>query len=180
MARPIFSGHESFACKSHWLKRGYDFVRGENNFNDDDAVVRLGVGKNMVASIKFWLKAIGLLKDTGLVDISDHLFDDENGKDPYLEDVGTLWLLHFLLIHTDYATIYKTTFVDYHRQRNIVEKSKLQNYIKHACFEETGYKNLYNDNTVKRDIGVMLHNYCVKNGSNVNVEEAIHCLHRLI
>ena len=172
MARPIFSGHESFACKSHWLKRGYDFVRGENNFNDDDAVVRLGVGKNMVASIKFWLKAIGLLKDTGLVDISDHLFDDENGKDPYLEDVGTLWLLHFLLINTDYATIYKTTFVDYHRQRNIVEKSKLQNYIKHACFEETGYKNLYNDNTVKRDIGVMLHNYCVKNGSNVNVEDS--------
>lgn len=172
MARPIFSGHESFACKSHWLKRGYDFVKNENNFNDDDAVVHLGVGKNMVASIKFWLKAIGLLKDTGLVDISDHLFDDENGKDPYLEDVGTLWLLHFLLINTDYATIYKTTFVDYHRQRNIVEKNKLQNYIKYACFEETGYKNLYNDNTVKRDIGVMLHNYCVKNGSNVNVEDS--------
>jgi hypothetical protein len=89
-----------------------------------------------------------------------------------LEDVGTLWLLHFLLIHTNYATIYKTTFVDYHRQRNIVEKNKLQNYIKHACFEETGYKNLYNDNTVKRDIGVMLHNYCAKNGSNVNVEDS--------
>ena len=172
MARPIFSGHESFACKSHWLKRGYDFVKSENNFNDDDAVVYLGVGKNMVASIKFWLKAIGLLKDTGLVETSDYLFDDENGKDPYLEDVGTLWLLHFLLIQTDYATIYKTTFVDYHRQRNIVEKSKLQNYIKHVCFDEAGYKNLYNDNTVKRDIGVMLHNYCVKNGGNVNVEDS--------
>lgn len=172
MARPIFSGHESFACKSHWLKRGYDFVRGENNFNDDDAVVRLGVGKNMVVSIKFWLKAIGLLKDTGLEPIADHLFDDENGRDPYLEDIGTLWLLHFLLIHTDYATIYRTTFVDYHRQRNIIEKSKLQNYIKHVCFDEAGYKNLYNDNTVKRDIGVMLHNYCAKNGNNVNVEDS--------
>ena len=172
MARPIFSGHESFACKSHWLKRGYDFVRGENNFNDDYAVVRLGVGKNMVASIKFWLKAIGLLKDTGLVAISDYLFDNENGKDPYVEDVGTLWLLHFLLIHNDYATIYKTTFVDYHRQRNIVEKSKLQNYIKHTRFDETGYKNLYNDNTVKRDIGVMLLNYCAKNGGNVNIEDS--------
>ena len=173
MARPIFSGHESFACKSHWLKRGYDFVRGENNFNDDDAVVRLGVGKNMVASIKFWLKAIGLLgNDAKPEAIADYLFNDEDGKDPYLEDVGTLWLLHFLLIYTDYATIYKTTFVDYHRQRNIVEKSKLQNYIKHVCFDETGYKNLYNDNTVKRDIGVMLHNYCAKNGSNVNVEDS--------
>ena len=172
MARPIFSGHESFACKSHWLKRGYDFIRGENNFNDDDAVVRLGVGKNMVASIKFWLKAIGLLKDAGLVALANHLFDDDNGKDPYLEDIGTLWLLHFLLIQTDYATIYKTTFVDYHRQRNIIEKSKLQNYIKHICFDETGYKNLYNDNTVKRDIGVMLHNYCAKNGGNVNIEDS--------
>ena len=172
MARPIFSGHESFACKSHWLKRGYDFVRGENNLNDDDAVVRLGVGKNMVASIKFWLKAIGLLKDAGLVALANHLFDDDNGKDPYLEDIGTLWLLHFLLIQTDYATIYKTTFVDYHRQRNIIEKSKLQNYIKHICFDETGYKNLYNDNTVKRDIGVMLHNYCAKNGGNVNIEDS--------
>lgn len=172
MARPIFSGHESFACKSHWLKRGYDFVRGGNNFNDDDAVVRLGVGKNMVASIKFWLKAIGLLKDAGLVALANHLFDDDNGKDPYLEDIGTLWLLHFLLIQTDYATIYKTTFVDYHRQRNIIEKSKLQNYIKHICFDETGYKNLYNDNTVKRDIGVMLHNYCAKNGGNVNIEDS--------
>lgn len=126
----------------------------------------------MVASIKFWLKAIGLLKDTGLEPIADHLFDDENGRDPYLEDIGTLWLLHFLLIHNDYATIYRTTFVDYHRQRNIVEKSKLQNYIKHICFDEAGYKNLYNDNTVKRDIGVMLHNYCAKNGSNVNVEDS--------
>lgn len=172
MARPIFSGHESFACKSHWLKRGYDFVKGDNNFNDDDAVVRLGVGKNMVASIKFWLKAIGLLKDTKPETIADYLFNDEDGKDPYLEDVGTLWLLHFLLIYTDYATIYKTTFMDYHRQRNIVEKSKLQNYIKHVCFDETGYRNLYNDNTVKRDIGVMLHNYCAKNGSNVNVEDS--------
>ena len=172
MARPIFSGHESFACKSHWLKRGYDFVMEERNFNDNDAVVHLGVGKNMVASIRFWLKAIGLLKDTGHEAIADYLFDNENGRDPYLEDIGTLWLLHFSLIHTDYATIYRTTFVDYHRQRNIIEKSKLQNYIKHTCFDETGYKNLYNDNTVKRDIGVMLHNYCVKNGGNINVEDS--------
>jgi|UniRef100_UPI003562C5B1 hypothetical protein len=165
MARPIFSGHESFACKSHWLKRGYDFVIAERNFNDDDAVVYLGVGKNMVASIRFWLKSVGLLKEDHLEDISDYLFNDENGRDPYLEDIGTLWLLHFMLVNTEYATIYKTTFVEYHRQRNIIEKDKLQNYIKHTCFEGTSYKNLYNDNTVKRDIGVMLHNYYSRNNA---------------
>lgn len=109
MARPIFSGHESFACKSHWLKRGYDFVIADRNFNDDDAVVHLGVGKNMVASIRFWLKAVGLLQDNELNPIADYLFNDENGQDPYIEDIGTLWLLHFMLVNTQYATIYKTT-----------------------------------------------------------------------
>lgn len=166
MAKPIFSGHESFACKSHWLKRGYDFVLNGRNFNDEDAVLYLGVGKNMVASIRFWLKAMGLLNENTLTPIANYLFDNEEGKDPYLEDIGTLWLLHFSLVNVDYATIYKTVFVDYHHQRNIIEKNKLQNYIKHICFDETSYKKLYNENTVKRDIGVMLHNYCVKTNTN--------------
>lgn len=166
MAKPVFSGHESFACKSHWLKRGYDFVVSERNFNDEDAVLYLGVGKNMVASIRFWLKAMGLLNENTLTPIANYLFDNEEGKDPYLEDIGTMWLLHFSLVNVDYATIYKTVFVDYHHQRNIIEKNKLQNYIKHICFDETSYKKLYNENTVKRDIGVMLHNYCVKTNTN--------------
>lgn len=172
MVKPTFSGHESFACKTHWLKRGHDFILAGHNFSDDDAVVYLGVGKNMVASIKFWLKAFGLLKNDEFTLIANYLFND-NGKDPYLEDVGTLWLLHFLLVDTEYATIYKTTFVDYHRQRNIIEKSKLQNYIKYTCFDETSYRNLYNENTIKRDIGVMLHNYC--NKGNANIEDS-NCL----
>lgn len=37
--KPIFSGHESFACKSHWLKRGYDFVIAGKVFNDDETVM---------------------------------------------------------------------------------------------------------------------------------------------
>lgn len=70
-----------------------------------------------------WMKAIGLLQDNELNPIADYLFNDGNGQDPYIEDIGTLWLLHFMLINTQYATIYKTTFVDYHRQRNIIEKA---------------------------------------------------------
>ncbi len=51
--RYCFSGHETFYCKSLWLKKGYDFRLGGNTFNQEDAVVKLGVGKNMVASIRF-------------------------------------------------------------------------------------------------------------------------------
>lgn len=37
-----FSGHESFPCKSLWLKKGYDFVVGGGDFNSPEAVTGLG------------------------------------------------------------------------------------------------------------------------------------------
>lgn len=171
MGKPTFSGHESFACKSHWLKRGYDFILAENNFNSEDAVVKLGVGKNMVASIKFWMKAFGLLDQDGILTSEAHyLLSNEYGHDPFFEDLGSLWLMHFLLVNSEYATIYNTTFIEYHRQRNIIERAKLQNFIKHTCFDDTSYTNLYNENTIKRDVNVMLHNYYVR--SNANIEDS--------
>ena len=60
-----FSGHESFTCKTLWLKKGYDFIRNNNNFNSPDSVVELGVGKNMVASIRYWMRAFGLTENDG-------------------------------------------------------------------------------------------------------------------
>lgn len=166
-----FSGHESFACKSHWLKRGYDFVLAGNNFNNEEAVVQLGVGKNMVNAIKFWMRAFGLINSEGILSPLAHkLMNNDNGCDPFFEDMGTLWLLHFNLIKEEYATIYSCTFIDYHRQRNVIDKIKLQNFIKHFCFDGTNYKNQYNENTVKRDIGVLLRNYC--NHSSGNIEES--------
>ena len=53
MIKLIFSGHGTFKCKTHWLKRGYDFICDGGNFNAEDAVIGLGVGKNMVSSIKY-------------------------------------------------------------------------------------------------------------------------------
>ena len=75
--RYSFSGHESFYCKSLWLKKGYDFVSENNDFNSSDAVVELGVGKNMVSSIRYWLRAFGLLDDRNTTEIADYLSTDE-------------------------------------------------------------------------------------------------------
>ena len=32
--RYCFSGHESFPCKSMWLKKGYDYLVDRNKFTD--------------------------------------------------------------------------------------------------------------------------------------------------
>lgn len=174
MARPLFSGHETFACKSHWMKRGYEFVLEGNNFNDDEAVVHLGVGKNMVTSIKFWMKAFGLFNRDGVLSsIAHKLLNTDRGYDPFFEDTGSLWLMHFHIINENYATAYRTTFVDYHSQRNVIDKLKLQNFIKHLCFDNPNYRNLYNENTVRKDLNVLIHNYCAKWNSGVEDSNTI-------
>lgn len=169
MNKPIFSGHETFRCKTHWLKRGYDFICDGGNFNAEDAVVSLGVGKNMVSSIKYWMKAFGFIDATNTTtDIAKYLLNNDSGKDPFFEDIGTLWLLHFILVYKDNATLYRKTFIDYHKHRNEITKLKLQNYIKATCFEGA-YVKLYNEDTVKKDINVLLHNYC--GAANESVED---------
>jgi len=157
--RYSFSGHESFYCKSLWLKKGYDFVSANKNFNSEDAVVHLGVGKNMVAAIRYWLRAFGLLDEEGQTEIADYLFNDEGGEDPYIEDLGTLWLLHYLLIKTELASIYKLFFIDFQREKNNeFTRDQLHLFLKRKN-NETRYAHLYNENTVKRDIGVLVQNY---------------------
>ena len=174
MTRPLFSGHETFACKSHWMKRGYEFVLEGHNFNDDEAVVHLGVGKNMVASIKFWMKAFGLLNRDGILSsIAHKLLNTDRGYDPFFEDIGSLWLMHFNIVNENYATAYRTTFIDYHSQRNVIDKLKLQNFIKHLCFDNPNYRSLYNENTVRKDLNVLIHNYCAKWNSGVEDSNTI-------
>ena len=56
-----FSGHETFHCRHFWLKKGVDHLSAGNSFKNKEAVVELGVGKNMVTSISHWLKAFGLV-----------------------------------------------------------------------------------------------------------------------
>lgn len=173
MNRPIFSGHETFRCKTHWLKRGYDFIRDNGSFNAEDAVVRLGVGKNMVSSIKYWMKAFGFIDaSNSATHIARYLLNDDSGKDPFFEDMGTLWLLHFSLINEDYATIYRKTFLDFHRQRNEIEKSKLQNFIKATCFDGV-YASQYNESTIKKDVDVLIHNYYGVGKENIEEQNTL-------
>jgi len=97
-----FSGHETFPFRYPWLKKGYDAVSDDGHiFTRDDAITTLGVGKNMVRSIRHWCLSAGIIEpdDQGNGEfkptkLGRAIFAD-NGLDPYLEDPGTVWLLHW-------------------------------------------------------------------------------------
>ena len=156
--RYSFSGHESFYCKSLWLKKGYDFLKAGNSFLDEDAVVKLGVGKNMVSSIRFWMKAFGLTLNDNPADLAKLLFDSRTGYDCFLEDKNTLWLLHYSIVHTNVASLYNLLFTDYQLEKKEFDKSSLDSYILRKC-SVPEQKNVYNSNTLNKDISVLLKNY---------------------
>ncbi len=107
-----FSGHETFPLRQLWLRKAYDSVTQVSNtssktvFSDDDAIAKFGVGKNMVASIRFWASACQIIEEHangggyGPTFLGDALFSSEDGLDPYCECPATTWLMHWILAST--------------------------------------------------------------------------------
>jgi hypothetical protein len=153
-----FSGHDSFQCRQLWLKKGYDFVQEGKSFNDEDAVVKLGVGKNMVSSIRFWLKTFNIINGKDIpTEFGRRLFDDENGYDPFLEDEASLWLLHYQLVKNGFASIYHLIFNEFRKEKLFFNKESFVNYVKRIG--ESNSELNFNENTIAKDFIVFSNLY---------------------
>ena len=153
-----FSGHESFQCRHLWLKKGYDFINKGRKFSDDDAVLELGVGKNMVSAISFWMKAFGIIDLEGnLTGFADYIMNNENGKDPFFEDEATLWLLHYQLVTQNVATIYNLLFNEYRREKIEFTKENFISFVVRKGIELN--INSINKNTLASDFDVLTKMY---------------------
>jgi hypothetical protein len=153
-----FSGHDSFQCRQLWLKKGYDYVQEGKNFNDEDAVVQLGVGKNMVSSIRFWLKAFNIIDNKDIpTEFGKLLFDNKNGYDPFLEDEASLWLLHYQLVKNGFASIYSIIFNEFRKEKLFFNKETFVNYVKRIG--ESNPDLNFNENTVAKDFIVFINLY---------------------
>src|SRR5437016_4741230 len=112
LERGSFSGHETFPFRFTWLRKAVEAVDGETGdkqiFGREHAMVELGVGKNMVGSIRHWGTVCGLIEEDPTeannrgrflrpTTLGRRLFSDD-GWDPYLEDPGTLWLLQWQIV----------------------------------------------------------------------------------
>ncbi|MFH9988180.1 DUF4007 family protein [Streptomyces luteogriseus] len=109
-AHSSFARHETFAPRFGWLHKAYMQVKNNPEaFLADDAPVQLGVGKNMVYAMRYWSRAFKLTREHYGDDANSRAMLsyptwearwllDEDGADPYLEELGSLWLLHWWLL----------------------------------------------------------------------------------
>lgn len=176
-----FSGHETFPFRYPWLKKGVDAVRDDGNvFVQDNAITTLGVGKNMVRSIRHWGLTAGILEENpaeegGRLRVSslgELLFADD-GLDPYLEDPATLWLLHWQFASNRFrAATWFWTFSHFH------EPEFTREALTSALFQWTqtlsGKKVALT--SLRRDVEVFLHTYVAPRHSRGNTtEDSIDC-----
>ncbi len=155
-SRLLFQGHDTFLCRTNWLKKGYDFIRDGGGFNDADAVVQLGVGKNMVTAIRYWLRAFGLTDENDLLQPVAHELLGPSGLDPYLEDEATVWYLHYRLVRTGRASLYHFVFNELRKEGFSFSRGQLRQFVVRKCAER-GYS--INENTLDSDLTVLLRSY---------------------
>lgn len=101
-----YAKHETFHIREGWLFKGMDAVRrAPAIFLADDASEQLGLGKNMVRALRFWMVAVGLTEEYQESRQTRQRLTDPFGQlvwehDRYLEEEGTLWLLHYHLVRS--------------------------------------------------------------------------------
>ena len=163
MSNLKFSGHDTFHCRQQWLLKGLELIDNKelNGFHNlEESILDLGVGKNMVQAIQYWLRAFGLIdEEKKLTEIAKLIFSKERGFDRYLEDEGTLWLLQYLICNVDIASIYKLIFSDYAKERisNEFDERQILNFIKLKIAETNNRET--SENTLNSDFKVFIQSY---------------------
>lgn len=169
-----FSGHDTFHCKQQWLLKGFSFINDkiDSNFsNTTESITYLGVGKNMVSSVKYWLEAFDITNENKLTEFSNLIFSNHEGLDRYLENEGTLWLLQYKLCHKKYATIYNLLFSEYFEDKVNYDfnEEKIIKYILNKL-ESENVKSI-SESTLSNDIKVLIRTYLSSSKDVKNIEE---------
>lgn len=179
-----FAGHETFAFRYAWLKKGVDAVEQQPDiFGQESAMVTLGVGKNMVRSIRHWCLATQVIEEgeamagnrakrLSVTDFGRDLFLD-TGWDPYLEADGSLWLLHWRLANNNIrATTWYWAF-NQMKEQEFTRGSLLNSLERLAENHKWGRAAT---TSLKADISCFLRTYSAgKRGPASTAEETLDC-----
>lgn len=150
-------GNESFSIREGWLTKGiFEVKNNPRVFSQSELTDILGMGSNMVKSLKYWLQTANLIKE-----FKKNEYElSELGQlvyiyDPYLEDRFTLYFIHLNIVtNCEKAYIWNLFF----------NKCNFQEFSKKDLVEQIEYlldtDNLeYNEKMLVDEISVLLKTY---------------------
>ena len=170
-SKTSFGRNETFSLRYSWLNKGLkEFKQNENIFLSQDAPLVLGVGKNMVSSIKYWLGAYQILDFSEAIPLQTKFGEILESYDPYLENSVSLWLLHWkLCTNPSSATLYYWFFNCY--KKNKFTKIEVLNDL-NLWLDDIGSKKI-STATLQRDVLLLLKTFSSSQEETKNFEELL-------
>ena len=182
-AAPSFARHETFHPRFGWLRKAVSrSARAGDVFTDDEATVKLGVGKNMVNAIRYWGLAFKILEQKANPErprvplIVPSAFGlrllGGDGWDPYLEDVASLWLLHWKLLSPRcHAPVWWVAFNDFTAIQ--FGESQLTAHVLELA-AAAGWPTVA-EASVKKDVDCLLRTYTVRRHGRQSLDDILDC-----
>ena len=171
-----FSGHETFQCKEQWLIKGIQLTE-KQDYTEELEIQELGVGRNMVKSIKHWLRAFGWINnEQKITELARIILK----YDPYLENEATAWLLQYSLCKEQYASIFNLIFYDYFSDKvtNEFSETSIIQYVTRKLNSKSNESKLKGEknkavaeNTLKSDLKVFVKTYLPPKKNIKTIEE---------
>lgn len=162
-----FGRHETFPLRYGWLTKGYEALKANPDLFDqpEQAMVTLGVGRNMVNAIQYWLQAVGLVRFTEEGNQPTALGETLLGEsgDRYLEDEATLWVIHWLLAANAEAATGLYWFFNCYTAPRFRDKEALQGLSAFVAHELHLNRS---QSTLKSDVSTVLRLYAPIAGRN--------------
>ena len=150
--------HESFSIREGWLAKGIRNVKeNSKTFSSVEATDILGIGTNMVKSLKYWMSATCLIKVENREAFLSEFGSLINIYDPYLEDIFSWWLIHIkMMLNVDDAYIYNLFF----------NKCGKKSFSKRDIYEQLSLnlnneKLEYNENILQDEVNMIIKTYAI-------------------
>ncbi len=170
-----FSGHQTFPLRYGWIYKIIQEIVAGNSITNantvEDQMISMGIGKNMVLSIRHWIKTIGLVidstspdKDVELTPLAQRLFIKQGSELPYdefMDKIGTVWLLHWLAQTIPSKNAELNTARWFFNYFNGVRTDKLQ-LARDITFSLAHHPRELNEATLKKDIDCFYQTYTVR------------------
>ena len=156
-------GHEKFPLREGWLTKGMQAVEHPSKvFSSDNGPDVLGVGTNMVKSIRYWMQAFKLIQE----DVKKGSELSELGKiiyqyDKFIEDPFTVWILQSQIAHNNTRATSWYLFFNYCEAEEF-KKEDLLEVLKKELVSYAGTDSIP-VNSIKDDIDVLLNMYSKTN-----------------
>lgn len=157
-------GHEKFPLREGWINKGLMEVDSDEMiFLSKEAPDEFGIGNNMVKSLRYWMRALGLFEsDTARGSILSQEGRMILNHDPYLEDIFSLWVMHsYIAKNKDEATTWYLYFN--HCDAEILSKDQIEHILSRELIKYVGNDD-FSDKSLKNDIDVLFNMYSKDKG----------------